>query len=96
MEQQLLVCCYACHIAPSLYSYLYLYYQVKQWGLKDTFRKELKKHKFKRFGSGGDTSAEPKWAFFNHLRFLSDTVQPRNMSSIVPHISEDCIETGTD
>ncbi|PNF25751.1 hypothetical protein B7P43_G12365 [Cryptotermes secundus] len=67
---------------------------MKRWrGLRDTFRKELNKYNFKRSGSGGDTSAEPKWPFFNHLRFLTDTVQPRNMSSSVPAASEDCIET---
>ncbi|XP_068082909.1 uncharacterized protein [Anabrus simplex] len=62
----------------------------KRWrGLRDTFRKELKKYNDKRSGSGGDTINEPKWPFFNQLCFLSDTIRPRNMSSSVPDVSED-------
>ncbi|PNF13591.1 hypothetical protein B7P43_G18142 [Cryptotermes secundus] len=69
----------------------------KRWrGLRDTFRKELKKCRDKRYGSGGDTSHEPKWAFFNQLWFLTDTVEPRSMTSSVPDVLEDSNEMDTE
>lgn len=46
-------------------------------------------------GSGGDASQVPKWPFFNQLRFLTDTIEPRNMSSSIPEVQEDKCETDT-
>jgi hypothetical protein len=39
---------------------------------------------------------EPKWPFFNKLWFLTNTVEPRIMTSSVPDVLEDSNEVDTE
>ncbi|CAH1396346.1 unnamed protein product [Nezara viridula] len=60
----------------------------KRWrGLRDTFRKELKKEINSK--SGADDSQRSSWPFFRQLYFLADTIQLGHTESGVPPAEEE-------
>lgn len=61
----------------------------KRWrGLRDTFRKELKKSGEGGAGDKADSQKVTTWPFFNLLLFLTDRVTLRNLQGHAPNVSE--------
>ncbi|XP_014271131.1 transcription factor Adf-1 [Halyomorpha halys] len=62
----------------------------KRWrGLRDTFRKELKKEVNSKSESGGDGYRKSSWPFFSLLYFLADTIHLGNTENSISAVEEE-------